>query len=669
MTEENFPKGSVVINNRAVTLAGAGDHRVYIDLNQITNRVILTNGAYFYQTNLWVDDCFLPDWPFICFTTTTGGSSLVLDNVDLSDAGCTHVRESKGIHSLITAAKFSNILTGLKVEEVDSRTLRITETGWVPYLPPPTRWRIINSTFTCTGNITHYLPYKESELSMIGIQYIQSVPVSIWICLLAITSVLAHQVYTKRRGMAASIEEKLASLKGFKLQTILGSGFYGKVYKAKQVATDRLVAIKVISLTAGDFGRWRAAVNELFILKGMSRHPSCINILHWYKAVITKNGACIISSGRMSDGGGGSRVERGGVAVISTAPSPSPSTPSAAHPLVSVGLNVMDAFKTPSPTLLTPQEQQQQLLANNRNTLLSTNSMLGPRSPHISPAIRPVGEMSLDATATTATAGGDTTNSWVYHGAEGGADGGTEGLSLSEMSPVFQGEVLGYQIHLVMEYCDIGTLTSAIGGSLFTEAVDSSDNPFEEFDSSVLLSGRRPNIRNILATAVEISHGVQFLHNCANPVIHRDLSTNNVLLKTDTHNPRGFRAVVSDFGLSMALAPDATHHTSTMNGTVAFMSPEAISDNVITSALDVYSFGIILYMLWSGVSPYNKMGAWQICIQKNREQCITWEEGQPCRPPSDYQSLVAACTARELHSRPSIFGVTRCLEGMVRFYD
>jgi len=514
---------------------------------------------------------------------------------------------------------------------------------------------------------------------MIGIQYMQSVP--LWICLLAITSVLAHQVYTKRSRLAASIEEKLASLKGFKLQTILGSGFYGKVYKAKQLATDRLVAIKVISLAADDFGRWRAAVNELFILKGMSRHPSCINILHWYKAAITKNGACIVSSGRMGDGGGGggdggggggggSRVEGDGMAVMTSTAARSPS--------VGVGLNIMDVFKTPSPTILTPQEQQQQLRANHRNTLFSTNSMLGPRSPHISPTIRPIDGMSSDATTAAAAAagggvgggGGGITTSWVYHGDGGGGDG----LSLTEMdmSPVFQGEVLGYQIHLVMEYCDIGTLTSALGGPLFTEAVDSSDNLFEGFkgfDLSALASGRRPNIRNILATALEISHGVQFLHHCTNPVIHRDLSTNNVLLKTDPSSPRGFRAVVSDFGLSMALAPDATHHTSTMNGTVAFMSPEAISEDVITSALDVYSFGIILYMLWSGVSPYDKMGAWQICIQKNREQCITWEDGQPCRPPNDYQSLVAACTAREKHMRPSICVVTRCLEGMVRFYD
>jgi len=494
--------------------------------------------------------------------------------------------------------------------------------------------------------------------------------------------VLAHQVYTKRSGLAASIEEKLASLKGFKLQTILGSGFYGKVYKAKQVATDRLVAIKVISLAADDFGRWRAAVNELFIMKGISRHPSCINILHWYKAVITKNGACVISSGRMGDGGGGgggggSRVEGDGMAVMTTTAARSPTA--AATPSVGVGLNIMDAFKTPSPTILTPQEQQQQLRANHRNTLLSTNNMLGPRSPHISPTIRPIDGMPSDATTTaTATAaaaaggsgGGGITTSWVYHGDIGTGDG----LSLNEMDmlPGFQGEVLGYQIHLVMEYCDIGTLTSALGGPLFTEAVNSSDNLFKGckgFDSSALASGRRPNIRNILATALEISHGVQFLHHCTNPVIHRDLSTNNVLLKTDSSNPRGFRAVVSDFGLSMALAPDATHHTSTMNGTVAFMSPEAISEDVITSALDVYSFGIILYMLWSGVSPYNKMGAWQICIQKNREQCITWEDGQPCRPPNDYQSLVAACTAREKHMRPSTCAVTKCLESMARFYD
>lgn len=101
---------------------------------------------------------------------------------------------------------------------------------------------------------------------------------------------------------------------------------------------------------------------------------------------------------------------------------------------------------------------------------------------------------------------------------------------------------------------------------------------------------------------------------------------------------------------------------------MAFMSPEAISEDAITSALDIYSLGIILYMLWTGVSPYHKMGAWQICIQKNREECITWAEGQPCRPPGDFQRLVAACTARDRHKRPSICQVVKSLDGMMRFY-
>lgn len=55
--------------------------------------------------------------------------------------------------------------------------------------------------------------------------------------------------------------------------------------------------------------------------------------------------------------------------------------------------------------------------------------------------------------------------------------------------------------------------------------------------------------------------------------VHRDVSTSNVLLTPDAADPRRFRAKLSDFGLSTALAGGATHRTSQLRGTLDFMPP------------------------------------------------------------------------------------------------
>ena len=94
-------------------------------------------------------------------------------------------------------------------------------------------------------------------------------------------------------------------------------------------------------------------------------------------------------------------------------------------------------------------------------------------------------------------------------------------------------------------------------------------------------------------TQVDISHDIAlalaYLH--SNGIIHRDLSSNNVLLIG-----AGNRAKITDFG--MAKFFDASRSTMTPQtmcpGTLAYMSPEALDDPpVYTKKLDAFSFGVL----------------------------------------------------------------------------
>ena len=103
--------------------------------------------------------------------------------------------------------------------------------------------------------------------------------------------------------------------------------------------------------------------------------------------------------------------------------------------------------------------------------------------------------------------------------------------------------------------------------------------------------------------AVDICHDVtlalSFLH--SNNIVHRDLSSNNVLLRGNV------LAKVTDFGMARLgdINPHATRFTSTMcPGTDVYMPPEAVQDKpVYTEKIDCFSFGVITLQILTRLFP------------------------------------------------------------------
>src|SRR5438128_770348 len=80
-------------------------------------------------------------------------------------------------------------------------------------------------------------------------------------------------------------------------------------------------------------------------------------------------------------------------------------------------------------------------------------------------------------------------------------------------------------------------------------------------------------------------------------VIHRDLKPHNVLLDDDG------RARVTDFGIARAGASDMTL-TGSIMGTAQYLSPEQAQGHAVGATSDLYSVGVILYELLTGVVPF-----------------------------------------------------------------
>ncbi len=104
-----------------------------------------------------------------------------------------------------------------------------------------------------------------------------------------------------------------------------------------------------------------------------------------------------------------------------------------------------------------------------------------------------------------------------------------------------------------------------------------------------------PNHQLSLRWAKEVAAGVHYLHK--NKIIHRDLKSGNVLLMAD------LTAKVCDFG-----SAKSTDHTTTKQtqrtGTPYWMPPEALKDEDISQSWDVYSYGILIWELWTHKLPF-----------------------------------------------------------------
>ena len=88
----------------------------------------------------------------------------------------------------------------------------------------------------------------------------------------------------------------------------------------------------------------------------------------------------------------------------------------------------------------------------------------------------------------------------------------------------------------------------------------------------------------------QVTQAMAYLHSQNPPLVHHDLSPNNVLL-----NVVSFATKVSDFGMSRAINPSALSRKSSIKGTQAFMAPEALHDPPrYNEKLDVFSFGNII---------------------------------------------------------------------------
>ncbi|GBB83873.1 hypothetical protein RclHR1_10530006 [Rhizophagus clarus] len=96
-----------------------------------------------------------------------------------------------------------------------------------------------------------------------------------------------------------------------------------------------------------------------------------------------------------------------------------------------------------------------------------------------------------------------------------------------------------------------------------------------------------------------LASGLEHIHK--NELIHRDLHPGNLLVSN--------YAKIADMGLCKPANYDASENTKNdIYGVLPYIAPEVLRGQNYTKASDIYSFGIIMYELFSGLPPYHDVG-------------------------------------------------------------
>ena len=151
----------------------------------------------------------------------------------------------------------------------------------------------------------------------------------------------------------------------------------------------------------------------------------------------------------------------------------------------------------------------------------------------------------------------------------------------------------------------------------------------------------------------QVTQALAYLHSQNPPLVHHDLSPNNVLL-----NVVSFVTKISDFGMSRAINPSSLSRKSSIKGTQVFMAPEALHNPPrYNEKLDVFSFGnVVMSTLtheWpSPTSPTRYQGDQLVAVSElqRREHHVVKFTAQEKQL---FQSIVSQCLDNRPNKRPS----------------
>ncbi len=195
---------------------------------------------------------------------------------------------------------------------------------------------------------------------------------------------------------------------------------------------------------------------------------------------------------------------------------------------------------------------------------------------------------------------------------------------------------------LVLDFCELGGLDDVLKTCLDESTRNLTWNNTDDGAGALLLWSRA------------IASGMEFMHSHSPPIIHRDLKTQNILLKgAPDARPTDWIPKIADFGESREFDKNDEGMNLSMVGSPFFVCPEIIMCEEYDETCDVFSFGVLLF----DMATYDRGGVKASLWGRKRYSQVNVVKGMrpkiPDGSPPWLQELIASCWSPRSEERPS----------------
>lgn len=164
----------------------------------------------------------------------------------------------------------------------------------------------------------------------------------------------------------------------------------------------------------------------------------------------------------------------------------------------------------------------------------------------------------------------------------------------------------------------------------------------------LLLDGPLP-AEGVRGIGLRVGEALDFVH--ARGIVHRDVKPANVLLDQDG------LAYLADFGIARGTEQPTLTTVGQILGTAAFLSPEQVSGQPVTTAADIYALGLVMLEALTGRREYPGTTIETALARLSRPAVIDAEL------PAMWRELLADMTAMDPRDRPTAARVATVLRG------